>query len=248
VDSRAVIDELSPPGDDEPERLGGMPAEHDQVVRHRGGPAVVVAIDRRGLVRMARRASGTIALVPQVGDFVAEGQPLFLVRGRRIDERRLRRAVVFGDERTLEQDPRFGLRLLVDIAIRALSPGINDPTTAVQILDRLDFLLHHLATRRLGTGWLADRSGQVRLVFATPVWEDYLELALTEIRQYGAGSVQVVRRLRALLEDLREVVPEARRAAVEQQLQRLDAGVASDDPALAARADRQGLGAGRVVR
>lgn len=239
--ARAAIDALYPAGGDLDDRAAAPePGSVDQVVRHRGHGGVIVAIDRGGLVRRAQAAGATIAMVPRVGDFVADGAPLFVVRDGRIPERRLLAAVAWGDERTIEQDPLFAFRVLVDIAIKALSPAINDPTTAVQVLDRVEELLLHLAPRRLGIGCVADRSGAVRLVHGTPEWDDYLDLAVTEIRGYGERSVQVVRRLRALLQDLGAAVPEPRRAAVEEQVRRLDAS-APDRVA-----DRQGLGSGHV--
>lgn len=239
--ARAAIDALYPAGADLDARPVELaPGPEDQVIRHSGPGGVIVAIDPRGLVRRAQAAGATIAMVPRVGDFVVDGAPLFVVRDGRIPERRLLAAVAWGDERTIEQDPLFGFRVLVDIAIKALSPAVNDPTTAVQILDRLEELLRHLAPRRLGIGCVADRSGAVRFVHGTPEWEDYLDLAVTEIRGYGDRSVQVARRLRALLQDLRASVPEPRRAAVAEQLRRLDAS--GPDRV----ADRQGLGSERV--
>ena len=88
-----------------------------------------------------------IELAPQVGDFVGVGEPLFFLHGgaAAIDEHTLRACIVFGSERTMEQDPLFAFRILVDIAIKALSAAINDPTTAVLAIDQLHRLLR---TRR----------------------------------------------------------------------------------------------------
>ena len=164
-----------------------------------------------------------------------------------LDENRLRHAIVIADERTIDQDPLYALRLLVDIAARALSPAVNDPTTAVQALDRIESLLALLATRRLDRGTLRDEHGNIRLVVPLPAWDDFLAVGLTEIRQYGATSTQVARRLRAVLEDLCRLAPASRRPALEHQLVLLDQAVARayPDPAerdLALVADRHGLG------
>ena len=103
----------------------------------------MLAVDLAGLVAHARRANGIIEFIPQVGDFVAVDEPLFRLYGgaSAIDDRTLRESVAFGSERTIEQDPTFAFRILVDIAIKALSAAINDPTTAVTAIDQLQRLL-----------------------------------------------------------------------------------------------------------
>ncbi|MDQ4021525.1 MAG: DUF2254 domain-containing protein [Actinomycetota bacterium] len=107
-----------------------------------------------------------IVLVPRIGGFVVEGAPLFQVSGLSQvsggdpDRDWLHREVVLADERTMEQDVAFGFRQLVDVAERALSPSVNDPTTACQAIDVLHDLLRRLATRRLPTGFLSDGDGR----------------------------------------------------------------------------------------
>jgi uncharacterized membrane protein len=151
-----------------------------------------------------------------------------------------------GDERTLEDDPAFAIRMLVDVAIKALSPAINDPTTAVQSLDRIEDLLRYAAAKHLSVGVVADNDGTARFVFRTPTWDDLVHLALDEIRAFGAGQYQVARRMRALLDDVMADVPERRRAALEQQRDLLEDAVAAAIPegqrAEALVADRQGIG------
>src|SRR6185503_15896496 len=181
-----------------------------QDVRSREG-GVVLAFDAAGLVAAARAADGVIELVPQVGDFVATGDPVFRVFGPRdVEEEHLRESLALGGERTAEQDPAFPLRTVVDIASKALSPAINDPTTAVLALDQIHHLLRNVGHRRLDTGQTRDRDGRLRLVYETPDWEAFVELALTEIRHFGASSIQVARRQRALLVDLVSVLPPER--------------------------------------
>jgi uncharacterized membrane protein len=107
-----------------------------------------------------------------------------------IDDRLMREAVVLGVERTMEQDPTFAFRILVDIAIKALSAAINDPTTAVMAIDQLHRLLRLVGLRDLRGEELRDETGALRVVFRTPNWEDYVHLACTEIRHCGAGSIQ----------------------------------------------------------
>ena len=106
---------------------------------------------------------------------------------------------------------------------RRLSPAINDPTTAVQTIDQIEDLLRRLGRRELDTGHARDAKGALRLVFPMPTWEDYLTLAFDEIRQYGATSVQVMRRLRAALVGLTESLSDKERAdAVRRYLEHLD--------------------------
>ncbi|WP_234323707.1 DUF2254 domain-containing protein [Streptomyces sp. NRRL F-2580] len=216
----------------------------------RGG--VIQAFDAAGLIATAVRHDCVLVLAHQVGDFVPPGTSLVEAHGcaRAPDPRRLTGLVALGTERTIEQDPAFALRVLVDIAIRALSPAVNDPTTAVQVLNHIDTFLHVVGRARLrGRYVLADGEGRPRLVVEGRGWEDYLELGVTEIREYGATSLQVCRRLRALLDDLLETLPDERLPAVRAELALLDEAVrrAFTDPArrAAARtADRQGLGGG----
>jgi uncharacterized membrane protein len=226
-----------------------------QLLVHRGGPAVIQAVDVPGLVALAAREQAVLAMAWAVGDTVVDGMPLLRVHGgaRPISERKLRRLVTLGAERTFEQDPKYAIRLLVDIAIKALSPAINDPTTAVQALDQVEDLLLRLGRRSLSAGGSRDASGTLRLVFPVPSWEDFLVLAFDEIRFYGASSIQVMRRMRALLQALIEHVPPERREALERYLQRLDKGIRrafedSDDRKDALEGDRQGLGLSREQR
>ena len=154
-------------------------------------------------------------------------------------------------QRTFEQDPKYPIRLLVDVAIKALSPAINDPTTAVQAIDQIEDLLKRLGRRELQAGYACDEVGELRVIFPTPTWEDYLTLAFDEIRQYGATSVQVMRRLRSTLFDLAEAVPVLeRRLAVQRYIEHLNLLVERhiadlQDQQMAMQEDRQGLGLSR---
>src|SRR5262249_13506686 len=145
---------------------------------------------------------------------------------------RLLHHIALGAERTIEQDPAFPFRIIVDIASKALSPAINDPTTAVLALDQLHHLLRNVGLRRLDTGLTRDRDGRLRLVYATPDWETFVALALTEVRQFGATSIQVTRRMHALLEDLVAVLPPERHPALRAEMRRLHGAIerAFSDP------------------
>jgi uncharacterized membrane protein len=223
--------------------------EPTRVVASTRAPGVVLAFDVRGLVEAARRVDCVIELAPEVGDFVAPDDPLFRVHGggQNLDEDGLRRAVALGAERTLEQDPAFAFRVIVDIASKALSPGINDPTTAVLAIDQLHHLLRRVGGRSLDDGRVRDAAGKLRLVYRTPDWEDYVLLAVTEIRHFGRTSIQVARRLRAMLENLIAVLPPERTALLRRELTLLHRTVerAFRDPEDCARADAgdlQGVG------
>jgi uncharacterized membrane protein len=88
----------------------------------------------------------------------------------------------------MRQDPLFALRILVDIAIKALSKAINDPTAAVLAIDQLHRLLRSAGRRNLRTDQTVDQAGKLRVIFRTPNWEDFVHLAFSEIRFYGAGG------------------------------------------------------------
>jgi uncharacterized membrane protein len=103
---------------------------------------------------------------------------------KQIPERQLRAGIRHGAARSTEQDPLFSLRLLVDVAARGLSPAVNDPFTAVQALDRIAQLLAVLARGYLDEGWQTDRSGTIRLWYATPL--GCVLLAFSENRSLGA--------------------------------------------------------------
>lgn len=220
-----------------------------QVVLHRGRPQALQDIDIRKLVELARRHDGRVEIVAAVGDTVLEGTSLlhvYTVRTR-IPEAELRRAVQLGDERTFDLDPKYAIRLLVDVAIRALSPAINDPTTAVQALDQIGDLLARLGQRHLEIGEFYDDAGQLRLMADFPSWEDFLHLGFEEILSYGAKSVQVMRRMKALVADLLAVLPPERHAAVRYWRERLHNSIGrsfedAEEKISASAEDRQGLG------
>jgi uncharacterized membrane protein len=236
-------------------RITKLPAIPAVTIHNRDRAGVVANLDVIRLVAEAQRLDTTIELAGAIGSYVATGSPLLLIADRRpgLDEDRLRHAVTLSDERTIDQDPLYALRLLVDIATRALSPAVNDPTTAVQALDRIEDILSVLAERRLDRGAIRDDQGRVRLVVPLPSWEDFVSVGLTEIRQYGASSLQVVRRLRAVLQDLLDRAPAVRRPALEAELLRLDETVEHSFPnpvdrQLALVADRHGLGEPGAIR
>jgi uncharacterized membrane protein len=250
-----VYPEMHPavPGPPPPTDLLGRA---ERTIPRRGNSGIVIAVNLRALVVEARRADAVIELVPSVGDFVAQNEPLFHVYGAgaaRIDERRLQGQVAFGRERTLEQDSAFAFRVIVDIAIKALSPAINDPTTAVLAIDQLYRLLRTVAGRKLHDERILDAEGRLRMIFHTPNWSDFVHLTFSEIRHYGAGNLQIARRLRAMIETLLNTVPASRLPPLREELALLDRTIETlyafpEELALARIPDTQGLGGGSHSR
>jgi len=254
TDTRTVISALYPESfstgmqEHQGTDLNTLPST--RTVLHNGLPGVVLAFDAEGLVEIARCAGAIIELIPQVGDFQATGEVIFRLHGEGtggVNDGSLRQCVMLGPERDMEKDPAFGLRIIVDIAIKALSPAINDPTTAVLAIDQLHHLLHLLGTRQLDTGVVRDSSGEVRLMYRTPCWEDFVTLAVTEIRLCGAQSPQVTRRLKVMFEQLVQFVPVERSVVLRKEMTLLQRTIENgfvdhEDRILAGLGDLQGLG------
>jgi uncharacterized membrane protein len=253
---RRVIEETYPTletaaSTPDPAELKALPVM--LTLQHSGRPRTIQALDLPSLLALASARDTVLVVVAAVGDTLVEGTVMARVLGGEglPDLRALRAAFVLGDERTFHQDPKYAIRLLVDIAIRALSPAINDPTTAVQALDQIEDLLRRLGRRRLEMGALRDRSGALRLVVRQPTWDDFVILAFDEIRFYGATSVQVMRRMKALVADLIEALPAERHPSLVHYQKRLDETIAKsfaspEEKEEASVEDRQGLGSPRT--
>lgn len=186
---------------------------------------VLRRVDGEALADLAAQAGSVVRISRQIGDFVPRGSDILLVSGEveNLDRQAALDTLTIGLERDVSHDVAFGLRQLVDIAERALSPGINDPTTAVQVIDQLHELLRNLSWRDLESVKTVQRSGEVRVVVPGPHWDDFVRMAIEELRHYGADSIQVIRRLREMLDDLSQMVPEDRRKPVLAQRALLDA-------------------------
>src|SRR5271157_187055 len=223
-----------------------------QTLVHHGRPRSVQAVDVAAFVNMAKASGGIIEMVVAVGDTLVELTPVLHVFGARepVDERKLWEGIEVGEGRTFEQDPKYAIRLLVDIAIKALSPAINDPTTAVQALDQIEDLLLRLSQRHLEIGRYRDSDIKLRLLIPFPTWDDLVRLAFDEICFYGATSAQVMRRMNALIADLTRAVPEERRATLAYWGARLKTTIArsfadGEERLDASKEDRQGFGVPR---
>jgi uncharacterized membrane protein len=215
----------------------------------------IQAVDIAGLSAVAAQHACLVVFRHSVGDFVPVGAAILEVHGATLPAgagEHLSTMLAFGAERTIEQDPAFAIRVMVDIAIRALSPAVNDPTTAVQVLDHLGETLRLVgatAGPRRGASPETLTSG---VIMPVRTWPDFLALGITEIREYGATSIQVTRRLRALLDELGELVLPENRAAVNAEVQRLEATVTVSyadgvDRERAIAPDHQGIGGPAVA-
>jgi uncharacterized membrane protein len=250
-ETRREIQRRYPPVDEvSDEVVGEVPErEPDRVICSEGN-GVIMEIDLRRLMQEIERSEVTIAMVPTVGDFIPTGALLFEVYGvLDVDPKALLSTVQIDAERSITQDVPFGFRLLIDIAERSLSTGINDPATATQVVDQLHDLLRQVGLRHLPNGWYCDAHQRPRLFMSPPTWDLLVALAFEEIRHHGAGSLQVVRRLRSAVEDLLENLPEGRHPPLRRQIRLLDDTTESafqfDSEREAARhADAQGIGSG----
>jgi len=248
----AVVEEVYPDPSVGPNRVQSQRTKlgaPDRIIHHKGASEIILAVNVNRLVEAAEKSSGVIEFIPQIGDFIATDEPLFNLYGgaASLDEQMLRSTVALGPERTMEQDPTFAHRIIVDIALKALSPAINDPTTAVIAIDQLHRLLRKAGNRNLRTDETLGKSGQLLVILRTPNWEDFVHLTFTEIRSCGAQNIQIVRRLRAMIENLIQTLPKHRHAILQRELALLDQGIEKnfplpEDVALARIADSQGLG------
>ncbi|KRE61320.1 DUF2254 domain-containing protein [Nostocoides sp. Soil756] len=184
------------------------------------GHGCVQRIHYSHLVECAERAGVVIELLTRVGAVRHQGQELALVHGAVADDpvvHAVRAAIGLGRERSMPQDPEFGVRQLVDIAERALSPSVNDPTTAVQVLDELHRVLRVAAAQPDRSPHLVDAQGVVRVLDRPTRFAGLLDLALDEIAHYGADDLQVPARIEGLLADLAGMARPEHAATVEQK-------------------------------
>jgi uncharacterized membrane protein len=181
--------------------------------------SVLQTLDVSRLVRLAERENARIHLCVVPGQTISDQELVAIVHGaRNLADREVLEALRVGSERTFDQDPALALRLLADIALRALSAAINDPTTAVQTLDAIADLLGILVRRDLGAKVVDGADRTPRVVLRLPTWDDYVSVALDEIIGMESGSVQVRRRVGRLLENLAAVAPPQHRGPVEARL------------------------------
>jgi uncharacterized membrane protein len=184
---------------------------------------VIVEINQKEILKIAKKNNCTIKILPIVGAFLPEGAPLIHIYGKKPEN--LMKHIKIMTERTMERNILYGFRQLADMAVRANSTGINDPASSVQVIDQLHDLLRRMINRPINDLYIYDDAGVLRLFLRLPQWEDILHVAIDEIRLYGATSIQVVKRLRALLYDLYNIAPTQRKNSIKIQIDLLDKDV-----------------------
>jgi uncharacterized membrane protein len=208
------------------------------------------SVDCEGLARLAAEHDVVVAVRPLVGEYVVAGDPLAVItRPDGLDGpldanlvARMRPLVRLGIERSMEQDIGFGIRQLVDIALRALSPALNDPYTAVQATDHLTNVLAVLAEEPLTTWVVRDGEGVQRVLVSRPTFTDYVDLACDQIRRSGAAEPAMIEALTRLLADLaNRVTDDERRRGLIRQARLLASDAAREirQPADLARVERR---------
>jgi uncharacterized membrane protein len=248
-DTNKAIDRLFPSEVGEPAQPHAAPAAAHLLEAYAWTPVTspasgyVQSLDAGALLDAAARADGLVRVERAIGQFVIEGGTLASVTTRtgepaRPDERAIRSAFGIGNFRTVEQDPDYGVHQLSDIAVKALSPSINDPTTALTCIDFLAAALARAAARRGESPW-RERDGELRVVVHGPTFRSLLDTAFDEVRRYGAGNAAVLLRLLDALASLerRTADPDRRR----HLLQHVELVAEVADRSLDAPSDRGGV-------
>ncbi len=230
---RIVIDELyrHPAASDRKPAAPLPPLTRTVSWPHR--QAILQQLDLRRL--LAAAGQGVIVLRARIGDTLQDGAPVADLHGTGPEGRTdaaLLGGLVTGPERTFRQDPLFAFRLLADIGLRALSPAVNDPATAVQVLDTIESLLLPLAQRDLDVAEVADDTGTIRVVLALASWDDYLQIALDDLIESSARSPMVLVRARAMLTSLLSAAPQQRKPSIAWRLRHVEELAAGNFPVL----------------
>lgn len=211
METQQTIDRVLP--EDRP-AVGPEPAPTPGMFHIRAtSSGFLTSLDKDSLFKAAVETGAVVRIDRQPGSSLVEGVPFavawpsepgkaFTQTERDELAKAVNDAVSTGFERTNVQDVGFGFRQLVDVAARALSPGINDPTTAVHVIGHLSVLLCRLARRNLGAEHLTDRDGRVMVVITLPDLSDLLELGMNQITHYGATDPAVAARLLNMLQEL----------------------------------------------
>lgn len=183
----------------------------------------VQATDKRALLDLAVERDARLRLLVHPGDYVSKGDAVACLDDETDDghadaDQEILRKIVLGPQRTQTQDPAYGVYQLVEIALRALSPGINDPFTAISCIDRLGNALGTLASREIPSHLVWDDKGQLRLQVKPYTYESIVDAAFDQVRRTGVGHLDVTLRLLQVIANLlqRDLPPSLRQALVEQ--------------------------------
>jgi len=229
AETEAMIDEIMP----WPHRVNNL--EDAEPLRPNPSEVAVLSdvsgyirfVDTRRLVALAKHYHVTIRVLRRVGHFVPQGIPLMMVsKGKRLPPEgtaELLAAFDFGATRTLQQDVEFGVLQIVDVALKAISPAVNDPTTAINCIDQLSRILIRFASREPPEDLLYDPPGIVRASIAWIHFERLLDAAFEQIRMYSKTDVAVSLRLLRAFGDIAASTPdpEFRRILVEHGVRTL---------------------------
>jgi uncharacterized membrane protein len=180
----------------------------------------VQAVDETTLLSAASNGGAQLNLLRRPGDYVIRGMPLAIASPGLEDDQanRVRSAFILGAIRQPEQDAVFAFLQVAEIAVRALSPGINDPFTAIMCIDRITSAMKQLGERSLPPAVRRDNSGSIRIVARPYDYEDLVEAGYRHIRESAKGHWQVLRHLRMQIEYVAGHVRDARfRAALRKE-------------------------------
>jgi uncharacterized membrane protein len=246
AETRTALQRLHPEGigAEKADPIWRPPTEvPDVVVPWSAASGVLQFVDEERIIRCAEQWDIMVFVTVEVGEFVAQGAPLLELWGNvdAVQFRELIGALHVGGERTMQQDGTFGFRQLADVALRALSPSLNDPTTAIQAIHELHQLLRYLARRRLAEPNHVSSDGRLRLVVRHPDWASYVRSSMEELRQSANDSTRVLAELRNVAKNIAGIAPPHRRAELERQITELNAALArlphESEPAAATFAD-----------
>jgi uncharacterized membrane protein len=209
-------DDVLPPGD-------MVEIERDSAPVNAKASGYLEAIDDEKLLKVARRFDLVVQLNVRPGDYIIKRQPVMWASPlRRVDDdamEGLRDSLLIGSQRTPVQDVLFALQRQADIAVRALSPGINDPLTAIDSLEHLAEALYRLADRRIPSAYRFDRDGRLRIVAPQITFNEMLECSLGLVRQYGVASAPITIKILDILGELARHIRRGKEAAaVREQL------------------------------
>jgi uncharacterized membrane protein len=183
-------------------------------VRWRGPARVVQQIDLAGLLAWAESRDALVEINASIGSIVTVGDIVASVDAHVEDPDTVLTFMRVGLERTFDQDPLFAFRLLSDITLRALSPAVNDPATAIQVLSATHGLLGRVVGSKLDLSEVQSQDGQLRVLLRLPTWTDFLAEALDETASAARAQATVLERLERLLDDLESKAPQERRSAL----------------------------------
>ncbi len=214
------------------------PVSHDDAVPERPAGVIIARrsgnlqlVDRDGLGKVAGELLIVVRLEVRPGEWVQEGAALFSVWPTQTvgDELadRLRKHVTVGEQRSLEQDAAFGIRQLVDVALRAISPGINDPTSAADCIQRIGQVLVAAGSRRQPERCLHDDDGSLRVLVPHRDFAELTELAFDQMRQYGHGNADVLVTMLDTLYLVASALPPGRRGPLHRQATLIGRGLAA---------------------